>query len=162
MNCALNPYSQTPMMSKMYSLVYVNLYMINAANNKVVSKVIRPSYVGEGLSYIRCRYFVDVEPDTWYIKISAKGNTVSADDDAAMKVVDGVKPANYLVAKKLVAPQSPIEYTSPMIMQGILSFTPVRQLDGTIYKYYVLEKVRCYEKVIIVIKYDFINRLWED
>ena len=28
-------------------------------------------------------------------------------------------------------------------------------------KYYVIEKVGCYEKIIIVIKYGVVNRLWK-
>lgn len=139
---ALRPYVDDELTNKFYSLIYVNLIMFNNANNKTIKKVVQPVRLdySDG-QFVTCYYFVDVEVDTWNIKIGSKGNTVSADSTTQMRFVDGVLPAENLVATKLTAPLSPVHYDSTMVVNGLLTFTPVRDVNNIIQTKYIIEFV---------------------
>lgn len=139
---AVGPYNDDSNTNKLYSLAYVNLIMTNAGNNKVVRKVVQPSKIEKGTgNYVICYYFVDVEADTWNIKIGSKGNSVNVEDTTSTKFVDGVLPSSTLTATKLTSPLAPVHYDTTMIVDGLLTFTPVRRADGSVYEKYIIECV---------------------
>lgn len=135
-------YSNNYLTNSMYSLGYCQLVMTNDENSRVVRKVVQPDFIGntdDGIDYVICYYFVDVEADTWHISLGAKGNTVDKEDPGSIKYIDGVMPATPLVARKLVAPLSPIHPAQPMIVDGYLTFTPVRDHNNELYTQYLVE-----------------------
>ena len=138
---ALSETATTTLESYLYSLAHINIHLTNSENNKVVRKTAQPfNVVDSPGDYVTCYYFVDVESDTWNIRIGSKGNTVTSSDLAALRFIDGVM-SPVITATKLKAPVSPIHYDTTMINEGLLSFMPIIDKDGKAYATYIIEAI---------------------